>query len=128
MDLTPMRGVCFVRPIETAETLPNGRILLPEAYRQRLTAQQAEVVAVGPPGLCDEPEDCERPHCGIAGTLVTRDVAVRGLRAKGYRPTHPVDPRVVPGAWVLCAKWAYVGVREKLFAVRHEDIIGVFVE
>lgn len=99
-----MRGVVFVKPIETAETVTGGKILLPETYRQRLTAQQAEVVAVGPPGLCDEPEDCERPH------------------------PHPIDQRLVPGAWVLCAKWSYVGVREKLFAVRHEDILGVFIE
>jgi co-chaperonin GroES (HSP10) len=104
MDLTPFRGSCFVKPIETAETIPGGKILLPEAYRQRLTAQQAEIVAVGPPSPCDKPEDCERVH------------------------PHPVDRRLQPGAWVLCAKWAYVGVREKLFAVRHEDILGVFIE
>lgn len=102
--LVPLSGIVFVRPIETAETLPGGKILLSEAYRQRLTAQQAEIVAVGPPGPCDKPEDCERIH------------------------PHPIDKRLVPGAWVLCAKWAYVGVRDKLFAVRHEDIIGVFTD
>ena len=103
-----MRGICFVRPIETAETMPGGQILLPDSYRERLTAQQAEIVAVGPPGLCGEVEDCERSHT-----------------PSGH---HVVDPRLVPGAWVLCAKWSYVGVREKLFAVRHEDVIGIFVE
>ena len=101
----PLRGLVFVRPIETAETLPGGRMILPESYRNRMTAQQAEIVAVGPPSFCDEPEDCERVH------------------------PHPVDRRLKPGAWVLCAKWAYVSTGEdKLFAVRHEDILGVFIE
>src|ERR1051326_18446 len=81
--LQPMSGLCFVKPITTAETLSGGSIVLPESYRARVTAQQAEIVAVGPPGRCDELEDCERPHAG---------------------DRHLVDPRIVPGAWVLCAK------------------------
>src|ERR1051326_1893903 len=104
--LQPMSGLCFVKPITTAETLSGGSIVLPESYRARVTAQQAEIVAVGPPGRCDELEDCERPHAG---------------------DRHLVDPRIVPGAWVLCAKWAYVAIEDKLFAVRHEHILGVFI-
>src|ERR1043166_550995 len=105
--LQPMSALCFAQPITTAETLSGGSIVLPESYRARVTAQQAEIVAVGPPGRCDELEDCERPHAG---------------------DRHLVDPRIVPGAWVLCAKWAYVAIEDKLFAVRHEDILGVFIE
>lgn len=51
--LTPARGVLLVRPIETREALPGGRILLTANTRERMTAWQAEVVAVGAFAECD---------------------------------------------------------------------------
>ena len=91
--------------------MPGGHIILLEDTRNRLTNQQAEIVAVGAPEFCPEPTECERPHT-----------------TKGVRLVHVIDPRIIPGAWVLCAKWAYVGIRDDLYAVRHSDIIGVFTE
>ena len=91
--------------------MPGGRIALLEETRKRLTMQQAEIVAVGPPAACECAEPCERAPM------------------RNGRAVHPLDPRLVPGAWVLCAKWSYVGLPSPdrpLYAVRQEAIIGVF--
>lgn len=61
--MTPARGKLFVRPVETPESLPGGRIVLTEATRKDLTAQQAEVIEVGKPWICRD-LDCERIHFG----------------------------------------------------------------
>lgn len=106
MTYLPKAGLALVRPIDTEDTLPGGKILLSPSYRASLTAQQAEIVAIGPPQRCHEPETCNRPH-----TTTGR---------------HVVDQRLVPGAWVLCAKWSYVEVAPDLYAVAHEALIGVF--
>jgi hypothetical protein len=62
----PARGLLLVRPVETDETLPGGRILLTHDARERMTANQCEVLAVGNRPLCDERdadnEDCMRAH------------------------------------------------------------------
>ena len=42
--------------------MPGGHIILLEDTRNRLTNQQAEIVAVGAPEFCPEPTECERPH------------------------------------------------------------------
>ena len=60
--LVPARGLALVHPIETEETMPGGRIVVPAGARERLVAQQAEIVAIGEPEICEE-EDCERNHC-----------------------------------------------------------------
>ena len=59
--MTPARGKLFVRHIETPETLPEGKVILPERVRELLTACQVEIVAVGAGAICKD-GDCERPH------------------------------------------------------------------
>jgi hypothetical protein len=82
------------------------------------------VVAVGQPGFCDEPEDCERPHLGVCGTPVTQEVAVNGLRAKGYRPTHPFYTKA--GDWVLIAPRSLTeGPDDKTYFCAMDDVICV---
>lgn len=78
----------FVKPIETAETLPYGKILLTDRTRAELTASQMEVVSMGAPSLCED-ADCERFHS------VPRDKPC----AKGHWHPWPCEP----GAWVLLA-------------------------
>jgi len=90
--MTPARGRLFVRPVETAECLADGRVVLLPETRARVTAQQAEVVAVGEPAWCEAVEDCGRP-AEIHGSVA--DVYAPGHAAA----THPVDLRA--GDWVL---------------------------
>jgi len=59
--VTPARGLVWLRPVETPETLGHGRIILTEKTREALTTHQMEVVSVGAPSICEE-EDCERDH------------------------------------------------------------------
>lgn len=65
--VTPARGLLFVRPVETDETLPGGRILLTQETRDAMVAHQCEVIAVGDFAECDpsrsrEERKCERKH------------------------------------------------------------------
>ena len=59
--MTPARGKLFVRPVNTPETLSHGRIILTPATRNTLVSGQFEVVSLGEPTKCDDP-DCERHH------------------------------------------------------------------
>ena len=59
--MTPARGNLLVREVHVADTFAGGRVLIPDAARARLTALQAEVVAVGAPSVCDD-DDCDRAH------------------------------------------------------------------
>lgn len=64
------RGLLLVRPPETDETLPGGLIALVAETRERMTASQCEVIAVGAPEACDPSSSraarkCERIH-GVA--------------------------------------------------------------
>jgi hypothetical protein len=59
--------VLLVRPIDVAETMPGGKVLLIADHRQKLTADQFEVIAVGAFAECDPQRSrterkCERPH------------------------------------------------------------------
>ena len=72
-DITsrPARGLVYVRPVETAESIPGGRIILTEATRQNMTSCQAEVVSVGAPAYCSD-VDCERPHGWLSYDITSR--------------------------------------------------------
>lgn len=59
--MIPARGIVLLKPIETPETLGQGRIILTPATREALTTHQLEVVSLGAPSICTDP-DCERPH------------------------------------------------------------------
>lgn len=59
--MTPARGTLLVRKVETEDTLPGGKVIIPESLRENLIPNQAEIVAVGLPELCDD-EECERAH------------------------------------------------------------------
>lgn len=87
----PGRGMVLVKPIETAESLPRGKILLTERTRQDLTSHQMEVLAVGAPALCINP-DCERPDEAHGWYFPDYHTSQR---------THPCNAQV--GDWVLVA-------------------------
>lgn len=83
----------LVKPIETAESLPNGKILLMERTRQDLTSHQMEVLAIGDPALCLTFLDCGRPH------LAALSAPVGAFPEEPH--FHPCDAKV--GDWVLVA-------------------------
>ena len=101
--MKPLPGRLLVKPIETAETLGGGKILLPETTREGWTMGQCEVVAVGPPQPCSD-EDCARVH--LDGC-------------------HPLAPTLVPGAWILCRPRKWVEVPEG-WMVHQDDVVGAF--
>lgn len=49
-----------MRKPDTQETIPGGRIVLPEGVREDMASCQVEVVAVGLAPLCEDP-DCKWP-------------------------------------------------------------------
>ncbi len=101
--MKPLPGRILVKPVETAETLGGGKILLPESTREGWTMGQYEVVAVGPPQPCSD-EDCGRVH--LDGC-------------------HPLHPALKPGAWVLCKPRKGVETREGEL-VTQDDVVGIF--
>ncbi len=109
--MRPAPGRVLVKPVETAETLAGGLIILTENVREAWTVGQAEVVAVGPPQACGD-EDCERSHEWLFDLMsATRH--------------HPIDPRLKPGSWVLCRPRRFVETGEG-YLVNETDIVGVF--
>jgi hypothetical protein len=116
--MKPARGIVSVRPIETQEHLPGGRIILTEKTREALAANQYEVVAVGFASPCEKPEECDRPTHGWR----------YDHRKKKRYYHHPTDSRIRPGAWVYVTPRSLVnaGTDEKLFFCRIDDLLGVF--
>lgn len=116
-NITPARGLLLVRPIDTVETLPGGKIILTAEHRERLTAHQAEVIAVGAFALCDPQRSraerkCQRPH-----------IMLEGLRLHAHS--------VRAGDWVLCKPRSYVAGPDPLDSARfvHQDaVLGIFNE
>lgn len=116
MTVGPTRGVILVRPVETEETVPGGKIILTEETRERLAADQVQLIEVGPGDVCEN-EHCSRPH---ETTISRNGHAVR---------THVVDPRFVPEAWVLVQPRSFVDAgheTEKRYFARHDDVRAVF--
>lgn len=117
--MNPARGLVLVKPVTTAETLGGGQIIIPVKSREAMTAHQMIVVDVGPAEICEEPDDCERVHGWFLHDEWDKQCAF-----------HPVDPRIVKGAWVLVRPRSLVdagqGVLEKLYFVRQDEVLGVF--
>src|SRR5256885_15779657 len=59
--MIPGRGRVLLRRVESGESYPGGKIIIPETVRDALMAQHAEVVAVGEPALCEHFDTCPRP-------------------------------------------------------------------
>ncbi len=127
MTLRPARGILLVRPIESAERLPGARIILTADTRERLTANQCEVVAVGGAALCED-EECERDHhnelcdaCIWAGGNYETDECCTCTRS------HPT--RVRSGDWLLVTPRSFIAgpnpERAEYF-VHQDAVLGIF--
>jgi len=112
--VTPARGIVLVRPVETPESLPGGRIVLTDKTRTDWTAGQMEVVAIGQEPICKAWDDgCERQH---SVKVMTR---------------APDNPRYHPctiglGDWVLVRHRALLETDQSgLFACHQDDLLAV---
>lgn len=107
----PARGTILLQKPETEERFSGGIIVIPQISRERLAANQMVVVSVGLEEICAWPEDCS-------------EVSHRFVSLKEV--THPLDPRVRPGAWVIIRPRSLVELPDGLFLVRQNEIYGVF--
>jgi hypothetical protein len=105
--MKPARGTLFCKPVKTAESLAGSSIVLLDDTRERWVGQQAEVVAVGPPGICEDVEDCSRWH----------------FYGDGTEPKHNVG--VLAGDWVLVEPRMFVEVAEGLWALPQDSVLAV---
>jgi co-chaperonin GroES (HSP10) len=115
--VTPARGLLFVKKIDTQETFAGGRIVIPHASREQMSAHQMHVVAVGADERCEN-EDCTRPH------------EYEGATDEGAR-VHPADVRLTEGAWIYVQPRALVDASvegEDLYFVRHDNVLAVLRE
>ena len=95
----PRAGLLLIRRPETEATLPGGRIVLMENTLTHLTQGQAICLAVGPPAHDEDDEEI------------------------------PIDPRVVPGAWIVTRfrNWTPTDQPDE-FLIRQADVVAVFRE
>lgn len=130
--MIPATGLVLVTPVETAETLPGGKILIPEDARSAFAKAQMEVLAVGAPERCED-EDCLRAH----GCRICIDRNEQG--GQHWQPDHdpelarchPIPRCVEPGSWVLVAHRAPIRVQDyprPLYVVRQRDVIAVITQ
>jgi hypothetical protein len=105
--MVPGRGRCLVRKVETEETFAGSKIILPEAVRDTLSAQQVELVAVGQPSACKAWEDCERWH-----------------DRQGDTRTHPFHGK--PGDWVVIARRSLVeSGQPDCYLIPQDDVLAI---
>ena len=114
--MTPSRGNLLVREVETSETLPGGRIVLPEQVREHYSAMQYECVSVGEPERCED-EDCERQHLP---SIEMREINGRRKRTLlHYSHVHAGD-------WVLTKPRVAIDTgMDGLYIIRQDDVVGV---
>ena len=103
----PSRGLAYIKHIKTAETYAGSPIIIPEPARDKVSAQQFEVVAVGNYEICEDPDECRRHH------------------TKRGEHVH----RLEEGDWVLVRNRAWLSTPDPdVFVVRQDAILGKFVE
>jgi len=112
----PARGIVVLKPIETPETIGQGKIILTPATREAMTTHQLEVVSVGYPAQCQEFPDCERPH-------------VANLHAPIGK--FPKEPHFHPhglkaGDWVLVRHRSLLEThQEGLYCTHQDDVLAI---
>ena len=111
--MKPARGLLTVRKLEHEETLPSGRIIIPEAARETLASCQMEVVAVGEPEMCEDREECDR-------TLHVTD--------DGIKHWHYIGDGVHKGAWIITSPRALSETDEDGLYVCKQDAVLAVIE
>jgi hypothetical protein len=104
----PARGLAYIRRIAVAESYNGSKIILTAKSRDKIIAQQFEVVAVGNYEFCevDADDECPRWH------------------TKSGRE-HP--HRLEIGDWILVKNRAWMLTPDpEVFVVKQDAILGVF--
>lgn len=96
---------------ETEESLPGGKIIIPQIAREKYAANQFLVVSVGEEEVCEWPEDCERMFHRFESLKLC---------------VHPLDERVRPGAWVVVRPRSLVDARPGEYLIKQTDVLAVF--
>ena len=100
MTHTPARGLALIKKPELQESV-NGIILL-DKTREGWTVGQATILALGPPAFAEEDDEDQ-----VDGVI-------------------PIDPRLVPGAWVLCKPRTWVPTdKDGEYVIKQSDILAV---
>ena len=103
----PARGRAFIRHVTTAETYAGSPIIVPAQARDKVAKCQFVVVSVGDYEVCEDPDECPRPHY------------------KGRFHMH----RLQIGDWVLVKhRMEIITPDPDVFVVNQSDILGVFEE
>lgn len=116
MSNRPAAGLLLVRPVETDETRAGGRVLLIAETRERMTANQCEVLAVGKAPVCDD-EDCERQH------------VEQWPREYATERVHPCPVRV--GDWLLVRPRSYIAgpnPEKAEWFIAQDDVLAILNE
>ena len=115
--MKPQRGLLQVRPVETDETLPGGRIALIAETRERMTAWQCEVIEAGAQVDCDD-DECERVHTNVVDPY------------DGIIATIHLCP-VKRGDWLLVRPRSYIAgpdtTRAEWF-IHQDDVLAILSE
>lgn len=128
-SITPARGRLLVRPVETAETF-GGRIIVPHETRERITANQVEVIAVGAFAECDPTRSkaerkCEHEH----DYEINGELHHKAARMVGDRRVHA--HAITAGSWCLVRPRSCIAgpdpERAEYF-VHQDDVLGIFNE
>lgn len=128
--LRPARGRILVRPVETAEVAPGGRVILVADTRERMTAHQCEVIAVGAFAECDsrrsrEERKCERSHS--VENCMCEDMSLMGCSGEcAGRRVHSHSIR--SGDWLLVRPRCFVmGPRpeRKEWFIHQDDVYAI---
>lgn len=128
--MTPARGLLLVRPVETDETMPGGVIALIAETRERMTANQCEVIAVGAFAECDPARSraerkCDRLHvfdpCVSCTGCASPCPEARRVHA------HPIQP----SDWLLVRPRSYIAgptPERKEWFVHQDAVLAIFRE
>jgi co-chaperonin GroES (HSP10) len=104
--LKPRAGKALVKRIETEDTLPDGKVVLLDDAKRRMTSGQFEIVAMGAKTICKD-DDCQRPHMCLG--------------------SHYGELAV--GAWVLLAPRSLIATDDPaIFLISQDDVLALLSE
>lgn len=106
----PARGRVLLKKPETEETMPGGLIVIPESSRNKIAANQFEILDVGAPEFCSFPDDCDQ--------LVHKFLTLKDC-------VHPIDERIKKGAWCVVRPRALVDAGDDTYLVRQTDVLAI---
>lgn len=123
--LRPARGRVLVRKAETEETMGGGKIIIPQASREALTAYQVIIEDIGLADICED-KDCERPH-NMAQRIEWRTDDPTRLAVWPEVREHQMPTDLRPDAWAIVRPRSFVPISDTdpRYFVRVEDVEAV---